>query len=176
MAIDGAAACTNAPRRRCAPAISRVGGILWLLVAAAVGVGSAVSDDPGGLVLTALAGAIGGTLSGARALRESADLRRTRGFQAWWWVQPAVGAAVGLLIHALLSSPVLALPGSEASGEWERIAAFVVYAFAAGFSEPFVLGVLAKITGAVDATAEAAAEPPSSAGAQPERAPASAKA
>jgi hypothetical protein len=133
--------------------LQRVGLVLWVTVIAAATAGAFAADDKSGTALTALAGAMGGTLSGARALRDTVALRRSRTFQAWWWVQPAVGAAVGLLMYALLSSPILALPGTDSSG-WARLSSFVVYAFAAGFSEPFVLGVLAKITGAADVAAD----------------------
>jgi hypothetical protein len=139
----------------------RVGVVLWLLVAMALLVGSFLGHHAGDLVLTALAGAIGGTLSGARALRESSDIKRTRVFQAWWWVQPVVGAAVGLFTYALLTSGVLTLPGASLGEEVAHTSGLVVYSFAAGFSEPFILGILEKITGAADVAANSAANPPS---------------
>ena len=140
--------------------LQRVGAILWALVLTSTVVGIVVADDVGGLLLTALAGATGGALSGTRALRDAVNLTRARGFQAWWWIQPAVGAAVGLLVYAVLQSPILSLPGSDAASSTARTSSFVVYAFAAGFSEPFILGILAKITGAADAAANDAANPP----------------
>jgi hypothetical protein len=139
----------------------RVGVVLWLLVAMALLIGSFVGHRAGDLVLTALAGAIGGTLSGARALRETPDIKRTRVFQAWWWVQPVVGAAVGLFTYALLTSGVLTLPGASLGEGVAHTSGLVVYSFAAGFSEPFVLGILEKITGAADVAANSAANPPS---------------
>jgi hypothetical protein len=139
----------------------RVGVVLWLLVAMALLVGSLLGHHAGDLILTALAGAIGGTLSGARALRETSDIKRTRVFQAWWWVQPVVGAAVGLFTYALLTSGVLTLPGASLGEEVAHTSGLVVYSFAAGFSEPFVLGILEKITGAADVAANSAANPPS---------------
>ena len=144
--------------------LQRVGAILWALVLTSTAVGVAVADDVGGLLLTALAGATGGALSGTRALRDTVNLTRARGFQAWWWIQPAVGAAVGLLVYAVLESPILSLPGSDSASSTERTSSFVVYAFAAGFSEPFILGILAKITGAADAAADDAANPPRASG------------
>jgi hypothetical protein len=132
-----------------------------ILVGTALAVGLFVVQGDGGLMLAAVAGATGGTLSGARALRDATDIRRARSFQAWWWVQPAVGAAVGLFVYALLNSTVLSLPGSDASvGAEARGSAVIVYAFLAGFSEPFVLGVLDRITRAADVAADAAASPP----------------
>jgi hypothetical protein len=140
--------------------LQRVGRILWCLVAIALLVALGVSEDAGGLLLASIAGATGGTLSGARSLRDSSDIREARGFQAWWWVQPGVGAAVGLFLYALLTSAIVTLPGTDPADTSTRTSAIVVYAFVAGFSEPFVLGVIAKITGAADAAANAAAGPP----------------
>lgn len=146
--------------------LRRVGRILWALVAAALCVGLVVAPAPGVLILSGVAGAIGGTLSGARALRDSTEVERARGFSAWWWVQPAVGAAVGMFLYALLLSPVLKLPGTDTGPAEPLAAAYIAYAFVAGFSEPFLLGVLGKLTGAADRAADQAASPPE-AGASP---------
>ena len=140
--------------------LQRVGRILWILVTIALLIGLIVANDAGGLLLAAIAGATGGTLSGARSLRDSSHIREARGFQAWWWVQPGVGAAAGLFLYALLTSSILTLPGTVATDTSTGTSAIVVYAFVAGFSEPFVLGVIAKIAGAADAAADAAASPP----------------
>jgi hypothetical protein len=149
--------------------LQRVGAILWALVLTSTVVGLSVANDVGGLLLTALAGATGGALSGTRALRETVNLTRARAFQAWWWIQPAVGATVGLLIYAVLQSPILSLPGSDSASTVARTSSLTVYAFAAGFSEPFILGILAKITGAADAAANDAANPPRTRGPTGER-------
>lgn len=139
--------------------LRRIGRLLLGLVLTTGAVAVLVADDAGGVVLTAAAGAVGGALSGARSLRDAVDAGRARSFRAWWWVQPTVGAAVGLFTYALLRSTLLTLPGSTSTDDAVRTSAFVVYAFAAGFSEPFFLGVMAKISGSADAAAEAHINP-----------------
>ena len=136
--------------------LQRAGWLLAVLVLGAWGVAIAVSHDRAAITLCALAGAIGGGLSGARGLRDSSRIQETRVFQTWWWVQPLVGAAVGLFVYALLASPVLTLPGSSDPDEVKRTAGRVVYAFVAGFSEPWLLGIVGRLGGSADSAATAA--------------------
>jgi hypothetical protein len=64
-----------------------MGLTLWVLVAASFAVAFyAASDERVGLSIAALAGTVGGVLSGARALRSVVNLTGARGFQVWWWV------------------------------------------------------------------------------------------
>lgn len=133
--------------------LRRAGGLLTVLVAAAWGVGLAISQERTAVTLCALAGAIGGGLSGARSLRDSSRIQETRVFQTWWWVQPLVGAAVGLFVYTLLASPVLTLPGSGDPDDVKRTAGRVVYAFIAGFSEPWLLGIVNRLGGSADSAA-----------------------
>jgi hypothetical protein len=96
------------------------------------------------VVLTGLAGGIGSMLTGARALRGAIRLNDLRALSAWSVLQPFVGAAAALLLLLVLQSQILLLPGLQ---EGERAFALATYGFLAGFSEPFFLGVVARIAG-----------------------------
>jgi len=117
-----------------------------ILLALIVGVAAAVvvlHSGAGGTartILAALAGALGGTVSGAYRLRDQIqNLNELRAFKPALWVQPLIGAAAGLVMLLVLESGVL---GNDAS-TWERAG---LLAFAAGFSEPFFLGVVNRVT------------------------------
>jgi hypothetical protein len=114
-----------------------------------------LSSDRGTLTLCALAGMLGGLISSARKLRDAKTMLDLQLFQTWWWVQPAVGAGVGMLLYALLKSPIVSLPGADANDPATQTAALVVYAFLAGFSEPWLLKVLQGIGGAAEDAANA---------------------
>jgi hypothetical protein len=144
--------------------LSKAGLILAVLVAAAWIAAVLTSRQVGIVSLCGLAGAIGGAVHGARGVRDSRKLTDTQTFQTWWWVQPLVGSAVGLFVFALLSSPVLTLPGSTSDNATSRAAAFVVYAFLAGFSEPWLLGIMDRIGGVADRAAKATSSTTDSAG------------
>jgi len=105
------------------------------------------------VVLTALAGALGSSVSGARALRGVLTVGGLRSVRGWMLVQPMVGAAAGLLMMLLLTSHVLGLPGANSVVVSPE--ALAAYGFVAGLSEPFFLGVVAKIAGAADEGADA---------------------
>ncbi|MDQ5840750.1 MAG: hypothetical protein M3537_06340, partial [Chloroflexota bacterium] len=124
----------------------RLAGVLLILLVVASGtIALIATKEYATISLCALAGAVGGALSGARTLRDSNRIQDTRSFQTWLWVQPIVGAAVGLFLYALLQSPVLALPGSDDGSVESQAAARIVYAFLAGFSEPWLLGVMDRL-------------------------------
>jgi hypothetical protein len=108
--------------------------------------------DRGTLTLCALAGIIGGLIASALRLRDSVAIVDVQFFHTWWWVQPAVGAAVGMFIYALLRTPILVLPGTaDTNDAASRMAASIIYAFLAGFSEPWLLGVLEGLGGGTGA-------------------------
>jgi hypothetical protein len=74
-----------------------------------------------------------------------------RGMRNWMFVQPWVGAAAALAILAVLASGIVKLPGAQSGLQsWAGLAA---YGFVAGFSEPFFLGVVARIAGVHDSEA-----------------------
>lgn len=94
------------------------------------------------LVLTAALGALGGALAAALKLRDIAELNPFRSVVTFLLMQPLVGAAFGLVSWIALLSGIVTVGTSNAP--W---AAAGVVAFLAGYSEPFLLGVLAKPMG-----------------------------
>jgi len=124
--------------------------VLVLLVA---GLGLAVTavapDAPVPIVM--VGGALGATVSGTRKLRDEVpNINALRAFTPAILVQPLLGAAAGLLLLLALESGLLGLDSSGQS--WALLGAL---AFAAGFSEPVFLGVVARVA--------AIGEPPSEA-------------
>lgn len=94
------------------------------------------------IALVALAGALGAMLAGTFRVRDKlVELDDLRSFWPAMRVQPLVGAVSGLVILLVLQSGAIAL-GNGDSTSW---AAQALFAFAAGFSEPFFLGVVEKV-------------------------------
>jgi hypothetical protein len=92
-----------------------------------------------------LAGALGGTLSGTRALRKLRKLTDLRLFQAGMIVQPLLGGSAALVLLLLLQSRIVRLPGT--TGEGPTWATWALYGFLAGFSEPFFLAIVERVAG-----------------------------
>ena len=120
---------------------------LWLLtpVIAILVIGLVLAMSarmPGApLPIVIVAGALGASVSGARKLRDEVpNINALRAFAPAIVVQPLLGAAAGLLLLLALESGLL---GLETSGEGWALAGAL--AFAAGFSEPVFLGVVARI-------------------------------
>ncbi len=100
------------------------------------------------------AGALGATLSGTLRIRD--DLRDLDDLRSFWpamRVQPLVGATAGLVVLLLMESGTLDI-GREDSGHW---AGRALLAFAAGFSEPFFLGLVQRVAVVPDKKAVATA-------------------
>ena len=116
----------------------------WLLVDA-----TQPGSGPGArAALAAVAGALGATLSGLFQVRDLLTrLSEVRAFRAVIYVQPLVGAAFGLFLAAALTAGIagIELPSGE-----DGAAALAVFGFVAGFSEPFALGIVQKVTGGTD--------------------------
>jgi hypothetical protein len=95
------------------------------------------------------AGALGAALSGTMRIRD--DLRDLDDLRSFWpavRVQPLVGATAGLVVLLLMESGTLDM-GSGESGHWAGPA---LLAFAAGFSEPFFLGLVQRVAVIPDKT------------------------
>jgi hypothetical protein len=110
------------------------------------------NDGSKGLVLAstvAAAGALGSALTGVFKVRdELSRIGDLRLFGSALVVQPLVGASAGLLLLMVLDT---GLPGFEpVTLEKARWTTFASYAFIAGFSEPFFLGIVQRVA----ATAE----------------------
>lgn len=99
------------------------------------------------VTLIAVAGAVGGTVAGALNLRGLVRITQFRLLGAGVVVQPFIGASGALFTAFILLGQVVKLPGGDSGRSWAVLAA---YGFAAGFSEPFWLGVVRKIAGGPD--------------------------
>ena len=93
------------------------------------------------IIVAGTAGALGATLAGTMKIRD--DLRELDDLRSFWpamRVQPLVGATAGLVVLLLLETGTL--DGGSAASNWAGLA---LVAFAAGFSEPFFLGLVQKV-------------------------------
>jgi hypothetical protein len=115
--------------------------VLLVLIAAFVGTIGLVGGKWDSIALAAVAGAVGATLSGTRKLRDHVrTIHALRAFSAAVVVQPLVGATAGLFVLLVLESGLLEIDWG--GPEW---AVQGTVAFAAGFSEPFFLGVIGRV-------------------------------
>ena len=131
-----------------AQAFFRAAAILGpLLLAAGVTIVLVSDASAAAVVLTAVAGGLGGTLAGAKELRGMLRINDLRSLSGWSILQPLVGASAALVMLLVLESGILGLPGVNGPSSAVAIA---LYGFLAGFSEPFFLGVVAKIAGTAD--------------------------
>jgi hypothetical protein len=118
-----------------------------LLLVLLIGLGVAANYATQGnfletILLTACAGALGSTLSGVFKVRDHlVRLDELRGFWPAMRVQPVVGACAGLIVFLILDSQAIGL-GAESSETWSGRG---LLAFAAGFSEPFFLGIVQRV-------------------------------
>jgi len=98
------------------------------------------------IALVLMVGGLGSALSGTRRLLGVTLLRgQLDRFQAAFRAQVFVGGTLGLV--ALLLYKVGSLPTFQVSGGVSDVVPVVLYAFLAGFSEPFVLGVVQGLIG-----------------------------
>lgn len=114
---------------------------LWFAIQAG---GANALSDPRVIALTAVAGALGSTVSGVLRLRNLIRITEFRLLGPGLIAQPLVGAATALFLLLLLESALIGLPRIEGQGSWAAAAA---YGFLAGFFEPFVVGVVRRMTG-----------------------------
>jgi hypothetical protein len=103
-------------------------------------------DDAVRVGLVLMVGGLGSALSGTRRLLGVALLRgQLDRFQAAFRAQVLVGGTLGLV--ALLLYEVGSLPTFQATRAFPEVVPLVIYAFLAGFSEPFALGVVQGLIG-----------------------------
>jgi hypothetical protein len=101
-----------------------------------------------GIVVTlfAVTGALGGALSGVRRLLGTPILRgELERFQSAFRAQLLVGGTLGLI--SLLLFQVGSLPTFQAIRGFPTVAPLAIYAFLAGFSEPFIFGIVQGLIG-----------------------------
>jgi len=98
------------------------------------------------IALVLMVGGLGSALSGTRRLLGVVLLRgELDRFQAAFRAQVLVGGTLGLV--ALLLYEVGSLPTFQAIRRFPDVVPVVIYGFLAGFSEPFVLGVVQGMIG-----------------------------
>lgn len=98
------------------------------------------------VVVAVFTAALGSILSAFFKLRDELDtLTDLRAFRAALVVQPFFGAAAGLFAFLAVRADVLHLPAHTAS-----FTPYGVYGFLAGFSEPFLFGVVRRLTRETD--------------------------
>jgi len=92
--------------------------------------------------LAASAGALGATLSGTFRVRDRLiELDDLRSFWPAMRIQPLIGATAGLVTLSALKTGAVDIEAS-ATASWAAVALFT---FAAGFSEPFFLGLVERV-------------------------------
>jgi hypothetical protein len=97
------------------------------------------------LLLAACAGALGSTLSGIFKVRDQLErLDELRSFGPAMRVQPLIGACAGTILFLALQSHAISFgtTGTTGTTGWDRLG---LLAFAAGFSEPFFLGIVQRV-------------------------------
>lgn len=93
------------------------------------------------LLLVLSSGALGSVLAAALQLKDRLNLDSFHAAFRLIYIQPLVGAAFGLISWLILTAGVVTVAGD--SKAWATLAAV---AFASGFSEPFALGILRRLT------------------------------
>ena len=93
--------------------------------------------------LAASAGALGATLSGIFRVRDRlVELDDLRSFWPAMRIQPLIGATAGLFTLLVLESHAVKLADDAEPTPW---AAWALFTFVAGFSEPFFLGLVRRV-------------------------------
>jgi len=121
--------------------------MLVLLATIVLAIGLGVHDnmlraDTWAQVLLVLcAGALGSVLAAASRLKATLDIDSFRAAVGFTIVQPLLGATFGLVSWLILTAGVVKIGIGTTS--WATKAAI---AFASGFSEPFALGILRRLT------------------------------
>jgi hypothetical protein len=119
---------------------------LLLMISLAIGLGvnaDLTTADPWAQLLLVLSsGALGSILAAASRLKNQLDLVSFRAAARLIYIQPLIGATFGLTSWLILTAGVVTI-GSGSSTPWATQAAV---AFASGFSEPFALGILGRVT------------------------------
>jgi hypothetical protein len=94
------------------------------------------------IALAASAGALGATLSGTFRVRDRlVELDDLRSFWPAMRIQPLIGATAGLVTLFVLETGAVNVQ-ANATASWAAVAFFT---FAAGFSEPFFLGLVERV-------------------------------
>lgn len=110
---------------------------------------------PSSIALAAVAGGLGAALSGTLKLRDQiSNINDLRAFGPSVVIQPLIGAAAGLLLLLVLESGLIKV--GWGGSEW---ATRGVIAFVGGYSEPFFLGIVGRVS-SIGEAGPAGAPPP----------------
>jgi hypothetical protein len=94
------------------------------------------------IALAAVAGGLGAALSGTMKLRDQVNnINDLRAFAPSVVVQPLIGATAGLFVLLVLESGLIVVGGGSSAWATRGVIAFV-----AGFSEPFFLGIVGRVS------------------------------
>ncbi|WNG44015.1 hypothetical protein F0U60_07835 [Archangium minus] len=120
--------------------------VLSLSVLALLGVGAASLSAPRQSLFVALAtGALGAVLSGVYRLRDRVkSIRDLHSSWATYLIQPFIGATAGLLLFVVLRSGYVKFGNFEPARL--HFVHYAVLGFVAGFAEPFLLGIVGRIS------------------------------
>jgi hypothetical protein len=94
-------------------------------------------------IVVTTAGALGSVLAASLKLRDIADLNPFRGVAATTWIQPVIGASIGLISWLILASGAVRF-GEINNQAWQTQA---VVAFASGLSEPLFFNIVGRVMG-----------------------------
>jgi hypothetical protein len=125
----------------------RFGLLMAALLPAAVTVATLLSGSHAGVNLRAqllvmAMGALGSVIAALFTLRDVLTVVSFRQATRMIWLQPLVGATFGLLTWYVLTGGILKVSGSTAT-DWR---VFATIALIAGFSEPFALGIVKRVS------------------------------
>jgi hypothetical protein len=124
--------------------IALIGVLLGLFFLCIVkGMEDGAIDPWARFVVVATSGALGSVFAAALRIRDIAELYSFRGAAATTWIQPLIGASIGLMSWLILASGAVTI-GQIDSQAWQTQA---VVAFASGFSEPLFFGIVGRVVG-----------------------------
>jgi hypothetical protein len=131
-------------------------GLTFLVSAFAVLIEVSVHPGWAAVPLALVSGMLGSMLSGMRRLRDELQrIWQIDAFRSAFYAQLAAGAGLGLLALVLFDLGILPVitggqatePASASPDERTTLILYALYGFAAGFSEPFVIGAIQRIVG-----------------------------
>jgi hypothetical protein len=125
--------------------------VVLLSISASIIYGCACGPNPdwkcflGKLIATITAGALGSILAGVYKLRDAPlNIRELRGFDWQFLAMPALGATAALILFVFLMSGLIQIMDKKpAELTWAHLATM---GFLAGYSEPFFLGAINRIS------------------------------
>lgn len=94
------------------------------------------------MLLAFAAGALGSTISGTLRIRQVERISEFEGVGSGLVAQVALGAALAVVVLLFLNAGLVSIGGQDSPERW------IAIGFAAGFSEPFAIGILEQVASA----------------------------